>query len=70
MICGAYMTSTYLMWREDVKHTRTAGTAREIHIKDIITLAVWNDKLGTEFKKLKGSNSTLDKYVEAGNTLH
>ena len=33
-----------------------------------MTLAVWDEKLGAELKKLKGDDNTEGKYVEAGNT--
>ena len=42
--------------------------AREIHIKDILILAVRNYKLRTELEKVKGNDNTEDRYVEAGNT--
>ena len=42
--------------------------AREIHIKDILTLGVRDYKLREEVKKLMGYDNTEHKYVEAGNT--
>ena len=43
-------------------------TAREIHIKDILTLALWDDILKTEFKRLKSNHNTEDKCIETSNT--
>ena len=51
---------------KDCQNCKQKG--REIHIKDILTLAVWDDKLREEFKKLKGNDCTEDMYLEAGNT--
>ena len=42
--------------------------AIEICIKDILTLAVWDDKLVVEFRKMKGNYNTEGEYVEADNT--
>ena len=47
-------------------HKECKQTAIGIHIKDILSLAEWDNRV--EFKKLKGKDNTEDKYVEAGNT--
>ena len=60
MRSAIYIISTGLKSRKHV--------AREIHITNIPDLAIWDDKLRAEAKKLKGNDNTEDKYVEAGNT--
>ena len=40
--------------------------AKEIRIKDILMIAVRDDKLREEFKKLKGKESTIANYEKAG----
>ena len=43
-----------------MKHARTARVCKHgaRHIKDILTLTVWDDKLGAEFKELKTDDKT------------
>ena len=50
-------------------HKDCKQAAGEIHIKDILTLAAWDEKLRAEFKKLKGNENTEDKYIEAGTII-
>ena len=41
---------------------------KDAQLKDIIYIAVRDDKQREEFKKLKGNDNTLSKYCEAGNS--
>ena len=71
MRCATYITSASFKRREDVKHIRNVRTASRQEGKstsDILNLAVWDDKLGAEFKKLKGDDNIVDMYVEEGKT--
>ena len=51
-------------------HKDCNQAARQIHIKYILTLDVWDDKLRTKSKMLKDNESIEDTYVEAGNSWH
>ena len=49
------MISANLNRREDLKHTKDCQdckqTAKDINIRDILTLAVWDDSLRPKLKK-------------------
>ena len=40
--------------------------AKEIRMKDVLMISVKDEKFRSEFKKLKGADSTVAKYEEAG----